>query len=142
MDHSGNIKRPNYSTASPSISPRLRGLAQARHLAQASLPSPRREHKNKGGGITGSRLSEIPLAWASGLLAQKVSESPGRDFVQSQENEPNHTCKPFLHIKTTDLTMQSTTNAETALKRLETRTLASRTWKGANGTLTRNLGAQ
>jgi len=38
--------------------------------------------KTRGVAITGSRLSEIPLAWASGQLAQKVSESPGRDFVQ------------------------------------------------------------
>ena len=82
-DHTGTSKSPIHNTASPSISPRLRGLAQARRLAQASLPSPRREHKKIWCvGITGSRLSEIPLAWASGLLAQKVSESPGRDFVQ------------------------------------------------------------
>jgi len=50
-------------------------------LRRASL-SPRREHKNKCVGITGSRLSEIPLAWASCLLAQKMSEPPGRDFAQ------------------------------------------------------------
>ena len=58
------------------------GLAQ--HLAQAGgsrsgepPPSPRREHKSKSMSNAGSRLSEIPLAWASCLLAQKLSESPG-----------------------------------------------------------------
>jgi len=67
----------------------------AQHLAQAegsrsgetcslrrASPSPRREHKNKSRSNAGSRLSEIPLAWASCLLAQKLSESPGRPFVQ------------------------------------------------------------
>ena len=143
-DHTGNIKSPKHSTASPSISPRLRGLAQARWLAQASLPSPRREHKNWCVGITGSRLSEIPLAWASGLLAQKVSESPGRDLVQRSPcfisprrdwlawarftglatvlhcNSPvfssNNTCKIFLYIQTTDPTIHSTNNAQTIQK--------------------------
>ena len=37
-DHLGNIKYPKHSTVSSSISLRLRGLAQARRLAQASLP--------------------------------------------------------------------------------------------------------
>jgi len=67
----------------------------AQHLAQAegsrssetcslrrASPSPRREHKNKCVGNAGSRLSEIPLAWASCLLAQKLSEPPGRLFAQ------------------------------------------------------------
>ncbi|QCD86724.1 hypothetical protein DEO72_LG3g1250 [Vigna unguiculata] len=41
-------------------------------LAQASPPSPRRGLKeDKGLGNAGSRLSEIPLAWASCLLAQR-----------------------------------------------------------------------
>jgi len=107
-------------------------------LRRAS-PSPRREHKNKGVAITGSRLSEIPLAWASCLLAQKLSESPGRLFVQrspcfisprrdwlawarltgiatvlhcnSQVFRSNNTCKVFSYIKTTDLTMKSTNDA-------------------------------
>jgi len=69
------------------------GLAQ--HLAQAETsrsgktcslrrasPSPRREHKSKSMRNAGSRLSEIPLAWASCLLAQKLGESPGRPSVQ------------------------------------------------------------
>ncbi|QCD97133.1 hypothetical protein DEO72_LG6g1843 [Vigna unguiculata] len=51
-------------------------------LAQASLPSPRREHKGRSKSNAGSRLSEIPLAWASCLLAQKLSEPPGRLFAQ------------------------------------------------------------
>ena len=138
-DHTGTSKVQNHSAASPSISPRLRGLAQAGCLAQASLPSPRREGKNKCVAITGSRLSEIPLAWASGLLAQKVSESPGRDLVQrspcfisprrdwlawarlaglatvlhwnSHENQPNHTCKALPHLQTTDPTVQTTNNS-------------------------------
>ena len=46
-------------------------------------PSPRRGLKeNQGLGNTGSRLSEIPLAWASCLLAQKLSEPSGRLFAQ------------------------------------------------------------
>ncbi|QCD82101.1 hypothetical protein DEO72_LG2g2434 [Vigna unguiculata] len=36
----------------------------------------------------GSRLSEIPLAWASSLLAQKLSESPGRPFGQKLRRAP------------------------------------------------------
>jgi len=83
MVHSGNIKQPKHSTVSPSISLRLRGLAQARH-ARSGEPPPRlgENAKNKGMGNTGSRLSEIPLAWASCLLAQKLSEPPGRRFAQ------------------------------------------------------------
>ncbi|QCD98554.1 hypothetical protein DEO72_LG6g3276 [Vigna unguiculata] len=50
-------------------------------LRRAS-PSPRREHKSRSMSNAGSRLSEIPLAWASCLLAQKLRESPGRLFVQ------------------------------------------------------------
>ncbi|QCD93365.1 hypothetical protein DEO72_LG5g1440 [Vigna unguiculata] len=74
------------------------GLAQ--HLAQAegsrsgetcslrrASPSPRREHKSKSMSNAGSRLSEIPLAWASCLLVQKLSESPGRPFVQKNLGE-------------------------------------------------------
>jgi len=74
------------------------GLAQ--HLAQAegsrsgetcslrrASPSPRREHKSKSMSNAGSRLSEIPLAWASCLLIQKLSESPGRPFVQKNLGE-------------------------------------------------------
>ena len=40
IDHSGNIKRPNHNTVSPSISLRLRGLAQARR-ARSGEPPPR-----------------------------------------------------------------------------------------------------
>ena len=110
-------------------------------LAQASLPSPRREYKNTYVGITGSRLSEIPLAWASCLLAQKMSEPPRRDFAQrppcfisprrdwlawarltgvatvlhciSHENEANHTCKLFTRIKTKKQTVYPTINSHT-----------------------------
>jgi len=122
------------------------GLAQ--HLAQAkesrsgetcllrrASPSPRREHKNKGMSNTGSRLSEIPLAWASCLLAQKLSESPGRPFVQnlrrdglawarltglatvlhcnSHENRTNKAYKAVNHTKTNDLSMQSVIHSKT-----------------------------
>ena len=74
------------------------GLAQ--HLAQAeesrsgetcslrrASPSPRREDKSKSMSNAGSRLSEIPLAWASCLLAQKLGESPGQPFVQKNLGE-------------------------------------------------------
>ncbi|QCE07931.1 hypothetical protein DEO72_LG9g2953 [Vigna unguiculata] len=89
MDHSGNIKHPNHSTVSPSISLRLRGLAQARH-ARSGEPPPRLGESTKGKSRSnaGSRLSEIPLAWASCLLAQKSSESPGRPFVQKLRRAP------------------------------------------------------
>ncbi|QCE08307.1 hypothetical protein DEO72_LG9g3338 [Vigna unguiculata] len=59
----------------------------AQHLAQAegsrsgetcslrrASPSPRREHKGRSMSNAGSRLSEIPLAWASCLLAQKFKQ--------------------------------------------------------------------
>ena len=51
MDHSGSIKHPNHSTVSPSISLRLRGLAQARR-ARSGEPPPRlgESAKNKGMG--------------------------------------------------------------------------------------------
>ncbi|QCE05613.1 hypothetical protein DEO72_LG9g617 [Vigna unguiculata] len=66
----------------------LRGLAQARR-ARSGEPPPRLGEgaKNKGMGNTGSRLSEIPLAWASCLLAQKLSEPPGRRFAQKNLGE-------------------------------------------------------
>jgi len=88
-DHSGKIKHPKHSTVSPSISLRLRGLAQARH-ARSGEPPPRlgESAKKKGMGNTGSRLSEIPLAWASCLPAQKLSESPGRRFAQKLRRAP------------------------------------------------------
>ena len=71
-DHTGTSKSPIHNTASPSISPRLRGLAQA------SLPSLRLEHQKQGWGHHGislkrdpSRLGEWParskgerVAWA------------------------------------------------------------------------------
>jgi len=83
MVHSGNIKQLRHSTVSPSISLRLRGSRSGEtcSLRRAS-PSPRREHKSRSMSNAGSRLSEIPLAWASCLLAQKLSESPGRLFSQ------------------------------------------------------------
>jgi len=53
----------------------------AQQLAQAEgsrsgepPPPPRRGHKNKNVGNAGSRLGEIPLAWASCLLAQKPQQ--------------------------------------------------------------------
>ena len=42
LDHSGTIKHLNHSTVSPSISLRLRGLAQASRLGDFSCNSPRR----------------------------------------------------------------------------------------------------
>ena len=68
MVHSGNIKQPKHSTVSPSISLRLRGLAQARPARSGEPPpSPRRERQKQGHGQHGislkrdpSRLSELP----------------------------------------------------------------------------------
>ena len=83
MVHSGNIKQPKHSTVSPSISLRLRGLAQARH-ARSGEPPPRlgESAKNKGMGNTGSRLGELPArskveraAWAT-FRAKNLGELP------------------------------------------------------------------
>ena len=38
MDRSGNSKHPNHNTASPSISLRSRGLAQARYARSGEPP--------------------------------------------------------------------------------------------------------
>ena len=46
-------------------------------LRRAPLCLGEGSRKNQGMGNTGSRLSETPLAWASCLLAQKLSEPPG-----------------------------------------------------------------
>jgi len=67
-DHSGDIKRPNHSAVSPSISPRLRGLAQARHARSGEPPSRLGESTKKirawQHGISlkrdPSRLGELP----------------------------------------------------------------------------------
>jgi len=67
-DHSGNIKHPKHSTVSPSISLRLRGLAQARR-ARSGEPPPRLGESTKKTrawqhGISlkrdPSRLGELP----------------------------------------------------------------------------------
>ena len=85
-DHSSyNHTQPKQIIQGPIDIPTQHSLAQ--HLAQAegsrsgetcslrrASPSPRREHKNKCVGNVGSRLSEIPLAWASCLLAQKPQQ--------------------------------------------------------------------
>ena len=68
MVHSGNIKQPKHSTISPSISLRLRGLAQARR-ARSGEPPPRLGENTKKTrawqhGISlkrdPSRLGELP----------------------------------------------------------------------------------
>ena len=138
-------------------------------LRRAS-PSPRREHKNRCVAITGSRLSEIPLAWASCLLAQKVSEPPGRDFEQRPPCfvSPRrdwlgwarltwltavHRCTAMFSGQTSHARYSHTPKQQIPpynqqithkqfKKRLKTRTLTSRTWRRANETSTRNLGAQ
>jgi len=76
-------KRTSHITLSR-LAPRLGWRVSLRRAS----PSPSREHKNKGMSNAGSRLSEIPLAWASCLLAQKLSESPGRPFVQKLRRAP------------------------------------------------------
>jgi len=103
MDHSGNIKHPIHSTVSPSISLRLRGLAQARH-AHSGEPPPRlgestkARHEQRGISLKRdpSRLGELPArskderaawatfcAWALGEppVSSRLGEtdSPGRD---------------------------------------------------------------
>jgi len=85
-DHSSyNHTQPKQIIQGPIDIQTQHSLVQ--HLAQAegsrsgetcslrrASPSPRREHKNKCVGNVGSRLSEIPLAWASCLLAQKPQQ--------------------------------------------------------------------
>ncbi|QCE03750.1 hypothetical protein DEO72_LG8g1776 [Vigna unguiculata] len=90
---------PSYTDGAPPWAPTNRGhgitsrplkhdpRGETCSLRRAS-PSPRREHKSKGMSNARSRLSEIPLAWASCLLAQKLSESPGRPFVQKPRRAP------------------------------------------------------
>jgi len=76
-DHSSyNHTQPKQIIQGPIDIQTQHSLAQ--HLAQAEgsrssepPPPPRRRHKNKSISNAGSRLSEIPLAWASCLLAQK-----------------------------------------------------------------------
>jgi len=89
MDHSGNIKHPNHSTVSPSISLRLRGLAQARR-ARSGEPPPRlgestkTRHEQHGISLKRdpSRLGELPArskveraAWAT-FRAINLGELP------------------------------------------------------------------
>ncbi|QCE10901.1 hypothetical protein DEO72_LG10g2133 [Vigna unguiculata] len=71
--------RASHCAVSPNTSLRLRGLAQARQSRSGESPSAQARAQNQETGTTaGSRLGEIPLAWASGSLAQKLSKSPGR----------------------------------------------------------------
>jgi len=59
IDHSGNIQHPNHSIVSPSISLRLRGLAQAKQSRSGESPSAQaRLETRKTGTTAGSRLSE------------------------------------------------------------------------------------
>jgi len=98
---SKNKQASKYNTVSPSTSLRLKGLAQARRarsgetcslrrdvLAQASPPRPGEGSKRHPEINAGSRLGEIPLTWARCLLAQKLSESPGRLFARTGQGEP------------------------------------------------------
>jgi len=79
-----NKQTSNHSTVSPSTSLRLRGLAQA------SPPPPRRGLKQERESSTGSRLGEVPLAWASCVLAQNTLWSPERPLAQKALGEPLH----------------------------------------------------
>ena len=76
INYSGTIKHPKHSTVSPSTSLRLRGLAQARRARSGEPPS------RLGESTKTSVWASRDLAWASCLLAQKMSEPPGRDFAQ------------------------------------------------------------
>ena len=108
-------------------------------LRRAS-PSPRREHKLRCVGITGSRLSEIPprlgelpacskgerVAWARSRAGPPCFISPRRDWLawarltglatvlhwNSHVFRPKHTCKAFLCIQKTDPIIHSTNNAQ------------------------------
>ena len=74
----------SHCAVSPNTSLRLRGLAQARQSRSGESPSAQARAQNQETGTTaGSRLGEIPLAWASGSLAQKLSKSPGRLIAKS-----------------------------------------------------------
>ena len=64
-----------HCTVSLSPSPRLRGLAQARRARSGEPPLRLGEDwMVHSGNITGSRLSEIPLAWARRSLAQEFKQ--------------------------------------------------------------------
>ncbi|QCD83096.1 hypothetical protein DEO72_LG2g3439 [Vigna unguiculata] len=64
-----------HCTVSLSPSPRLRGLAQARRARSGEPPLRLGEGSMvHSGNITGSRLSEIPLAWARRSLAQEFKQ--------------------------------------------------------------------
>ena len=74
----------SHYAVSPNTSLRQRDLAQARQSRSGESPSTQARARNQETGTTaGSRLGEIPLAWASGSLAQKLSKSPGRLIAKS-----------------------------------------------------------
>ena len=159
--HSGIIKRPKHNTPSPNTSPRLRSLAQARCLAQASLPSPRREDKNQRCGHYGislkrdpSRLGEWParskgerVAWAR-FRAENLPVSSRLGEIDSLGRDLQ---VPPLFITETAIFSGQTTHAryfhtskrqipshiqqithKSSKKRPKTKTLTSRTWNKAN----------
>jgi len=79
MDHSGSIKHPNHSTVSPSISLRLRGLAQARRARSGEPPpSPRRERQKLGHGQHGISLKRDP---------SRLGELPARSKIERAARE-------------------------------------------------------
>jgi len=80
----------NHNTASPSTSLRLRDLAQARQSRQDESLSALARAQQEQEGNARSRLSEIPLAWASCVLAQNTPWSPERPLAQEALGEPLH----------------------------------------------------
>ncbi|QCD97561.1 hypothetical protein DEO72_LG6g2271 [Vigna unguiculata] len=85
---SKNNKHPKQRTASLNPSLRLRGLAQAKRArsdeSSLRLGEGSMEHS---GNITGSRLSEIPLAWARCSLAQEFKQVAWATFRAIAQGE-------------------------------------------------------
>jgi len=85
---SKNNKHPKQRTASLNPSLRLRGLAQARRARSGEPPLRLGEGSMEhSGNITGSRLSEIPLAWARCSLAQEFKQVAWATFRAIAQGE-------------------------------------------------------
>jgi len=90
IDHLGTNKHPITALSRPA--PRSGWGVSLRRgsLAQASPLSAQARARNKETGTTtGSRLGEIPLAWASGSLAQKVEQVACATYREKRVGEPS-----------------------------------------------------
>jgi len=80
--------KPHVVSPSPSLKQKC--LAQARQSRSDESPSAQARARNKETGTTaGSRLGEIPLAWASGSLAQNVEQVTWATYREKEVGEPS-----------------------------------------------------